>query len=214
MTFLVNVWLNHTPRSASPLPAEKASTLGFYDKVFDELFTFSSTGDDGLFDFVPPSMICVCHSEAFSSESGTGDGLANDPGDDARREGCDLKKGDDGERGSSKGKSAQGFQNGVSDSAGAVGMKWEFGEVGDEAEEQVHVRHEVFVPVPVGLTPAGGRGRGFEDQEAVVEAVAGNGRSYCVEYVGGVKPRVSGIDGGSDSDESDGSGDSDLEGED
>lgn len=206
VTFLVNVWLNHTPRSASPLPAEKASTLGFYDKVFNELFSFSSTGVNS---FVPPRIFRVCHTEAFSSEPGTGDGLANDPGDGTIQEDCGSKKGDDGESCSSKGKSVQGIQDGVSD---AVGMKWEFGEVGDEAEEQVHVRHEVFIPVPVELTPAGAGRRGFEDQEAV----GGNGGSFCVEYVGGVKPRVGvcGIDGSSDSDDSDDSDDSELEGDD
>lgn len=83
-------------------------------------------------------------------------------------------------------------------------MRWEFGEVGDEAEDQVHLRHEVVVPVPASLAPP---------SEGAPEGAV-EGSSFCLEFSGTRSPRVGRVGGGTDSSGSESSGEEDSDEED
>ena len=190
VTFLVNVWLNHAPRTAVALPEETAKTLGR-----PRLAALLAPGD-----FVPPKALRIRGQEP-AAETTTATATAASPGDDG---GC---------RGSG------GEPEEVGAAAAAVEMRWEFGEVGGEAE--THLRHEVLVPVPGVLVPCAAASDGSEsrsgerlkEEGSVVVAGSGagvgvgdsaaggvDGGSFCVEYPSASsRPRVSRM--GADDDE-------------
>ncbi|CAM9299037.1 unnamed protein product [Scytosiphon promiscuus] len=243
VTFLVNVWLNHAPKTAAPLPGTTAAKL-------DPLRLPARLSPA---DFVPPSVLCVRDEEAHAgsaavaaaaSVSGSGtigdvDGIDDKRGGDW--DGTSMPAAGSGDKeeyfatASSVSVATNGMtggsrnaENGAAAAAEAgtdargemalaVDMRWEFGEVGDEAEK--HLRHEVVVPVPAALLSQSQLlGQGREDAAAACAAAAaadaetaggsvGNtgcgGGSFCVKFSSKRCPRVSRISvGGSASEES------------
>lgn len=287
VTFLVNVWLNHAPKTASPLADEVASSLTCGQELAAKL-----SADD----FDSPTVVRVRQAEGVGGSpptpgmggaegGGAGSrtrgaiiarGADNDVGDESEEGGKRTDhRGDDDEEcnqcsseevcrrgcatcpapphrpaappaagaagacsfaettpagsmsiatvsscGGLSPAGARGGDSGVATEGGddgAVDMRWEFGEVGDEAEEQVHLRHEVLVPVPAGLLfpSRGGRGKGGESSSAVVGegGGGGGGGSFCVEYCGSRKPQVTRVGGRRDSSDGESSGSEEEGGE-
>eukprot|EP00752_Nemacystus_decipiens_P007142 g6395.t1 len=182
VTFLVNVWLNHAPRSADALPRDMATELGR-----PRLEALLAPGD-----FVAPKVLRV-RGQDLSAETSTAGVTVAESGEDGGRRGSGAEP-------------EEVCGAAAAATAAAVEMRWEFGEVGDEAE--THLRHEVLVPVPGVLLPgaassvSGGapEGRQREEGQAVVAAPDArggadegvDGGSFCVEYPStGLRPRVS-----------------------
>ncbi|CAM9890127.1 unnamed protein product [Ectocarpus sp. 12 AP-2014] len=206
VTFLVNVWLNHTPRTAAPLPAPTAAELGPSNLVL----RLSPA------DFVPPTPLLV---DETAAPTGPDDDGAM-PGQGRRTVATKLMrfgpaKPKPGRQEASVATGSVAAREGeetAAAAAGAVDMKWEFGEVGDEAEK--HLRHEVLVPVPIAFlqlpSPACSEGpaAGCASKD---ESAAGSGdeervgRSFCVAYEGTRRPRVSRVDLGEEGSEGSGS---------
>lgn len=257
VTFLVNVWLNHTPKSATPLPDETAAAL-----TSGRLDIHVSTENDGdRKSFVAPTVIKVLHRDDKTGEVEPGGGKKGDDleGGGAGQDGvkypphhcsgevpkensvetlkccsngsaaatatanaaacCDgvgKQVASTGQtrqhrhqhqiEGNSKDNVAKSNSNSsvypsgshlatstmvpIKEESEVVKMRWQFGEVGAESIKQVHVRHDVVVPVPLSLIPA-----------AEVTAEGGcvgllDGESFCVVFpAAGTRPRVSRIGG-------------------
>ncbi|CAN0329013.1 unnamed protein product [Ectocarpus sp. 8 AP-2014] len=215
VTFLVNVWLNHTPRTAAPLPAPTTAELGPSNLVL----RLSPS------DFVPPTPLLVDETAAptGSGDDGAMPGQGRRPVATKQRRFGPAKPEPERQEASVATGSVAAREGGetAAAAAAAVDMKWEFGEVGDEAEK--HLRHEVLVPVPIALlhlpSPADSEGAaagcaskderraGSGDEERV-------GRSFCVEYQGTRRPRVSRVDLGEEGSEDSGSSGEESEEED
>lgn len=226
VTFLVNVWLNHTPKSAVPLPKATAAVLKS-GRLDLELSVDES--------FVAPTVVQVTADAAAAPEGRAGAGEGAEAGGASRSENGHEKETGEGRweadwHANGGVRSAENFhlascgsactgsnhstpvaalksvpaattdcvlgneeaaqpevggygndvaevgaerlavettigsKNGVEqefkDSCcdkvenTVVHMRWEFGEVGPEAEEQVYLRHEVVMPVPASLAPS------------------------------------------------------------
>lgn len=241
VTFLVNVWLNHVPITASPLPDATSAAL-ISEKLPGNLLSASAPAAVTAGHFVPPRVI---HVRLEEEEATTNGGVSNadgggsagtggsppsagccDGGHDKHGGCCDSS---DQKNNEFKALSQEGAAGGVTSPQSGDGvfakrvtgtdteekkgdeegfheaevfdMRWAFGEVGDKAEEQVHLRHEVVLPVPAKLMMAP---TSDTEMVGVVERkVVGAGKvsqrqgdSFCVEYSGSRKPRVSRIGGG------------------
>lgn len=243
VTFLVNVWLNHKPKSVSPLPEKTAvaltsgrleldvsndtrvspaiikvlhETVGGVpgiEKVQEGTEVIPETEENDIrreaVDSDPPTSVgCTgtCRTEApgnagveaiKGSVSGSGEEMASCvkiqdiSGDAEGVNSTSFRCCNSAARRSAK----------FREDREVLKMRWEFGELGAESGKQVHVRHDVVMPVPVCLTPAAAAGARDADKVEVSE-----GESFCVVFPIGMRPRVlrvGVVDGLSESEESD-----------
>ncbi|CAM9153425.1 unnamed protein product [Hapterophycus canaliculatus] len=203
VTFLVNVWLNHAPKTAAPLPGTTAAKLS----------RGTLAARLAPADFVLPSVLCVRKRGADTS---TADAGVLETGQSRAVEVCEstaLKPVPmESENAESVAAAVEVARDAGGEIAPAIDMRWEFGEVGDEADK--HLRHEVLVPVPASLLPSLplsaaavppslSVGRGPEDLatacgaacDSIHSGVIGRGGgSFCVKFLSSRRPRVSRID--------------------
>lgn len=219
VTFLVNVWLNHTPKTAAPLPGTTAAKL-----TPARLAARLAPAD-----FVPPSVLCVREEGArvapavatiapVSGSGAIGNGDIGDKRGEQQGDATGTAEGGSPQTGGSraaegsvrpipepvpqKSRSTDALAASAVEAAGdvrgevgpAVDTRWEFGEVGDEAEK--HLRHEVLVPVPAALLPSHPLGATDGVTGGRSGVVGGGGGSFCVEFLSSRRPRVSRIDTG------------------
>ncbi|CAM9251161.1 unnamed protein product [Choristocarpus tenellus] len=222
VTFLVNVWLNHKPSSAVPLPETTANALS---KSTIPLDLGSETAKAG-------PLVCInVEGTASSNTSSAGCGssctkLIQAPGTDLRPEhnhctseecsghGKITPEENSAPHGQAVSKeSLTPEQDKLGQGKDTVGsllcsdardMQWVFGEAGRGADKQVHERYKVVMPVPKAVM-VGGDGGGVKDGASFVLEF-GLGRRACVSMLGDLESSEEESRGSSSDEDESGSG--------